>query len=313
MKQRCPRTARAYRNAAVCLTWALVLVGCGPPEHVAKAPGSSPDTTGGSQITSPPSPPAVPLSPPVEPSLALSFDGLTATLGADVGLAVAPLDRPDQVMFLGSWSQGPAWSTIKVPLALALLQENGGVVTPAMQSAITVSDNGAAQSIWEELGGGVTAASKLQNVLATAGDAGTVVPSELRRAGFSIFGQTDWALTDQARFLARTACNPAAAPVIDLMGQISSGQQWGLGTIGDARFKGGWGPGTDGLYLVRQFGVVPTPTGQIAVAVAAVSNSGGFGDGTAVLGSVASWLQAHLSEVGGGHCASLPPTALPGT
>ncbi|CAM3915970.1 hypothetical protein H7J08_23075 [Mycobacterium frederiksbergense] len=259
------------------------------------------------------SPPAIPLSPPVEPSLASSFDEFAATLGADVGLAFAPLDQPDQVTFVGSWSHGPAWSTIKVPLALAVLQENGAVVTSAIQSAITVSDNGAAQSMWEELGGGVTAASKVQNVLDTAGDPGTIVPSELRRAGFSIFGQTDWALTDQARFLARTVCDPAAAPVIDLMGQISSGQQWGLGTIGGTRFKGGWGPGTDGLYLVRQFGVVPTPTGQIAVAVAAVPNSGGFGDGTAVLGSISSWLRTHLPEVGGGNCASLPPTPSPGT
>ncbi|MGV0715520.1 serine hydrolase [Mycolicibacterium sp. XJ662] len=247
--------------------------------------------------------PAVPLPPPADDVLAASFDAFASEVPADIGLAYASLGRPDQVTTLGAWSSGPAWSTIKVPLALALLRESGGgSVSSAMRSAITASDNAAAQSMWEQLGGGSAAASKVQEVLSAAGDPLTVVPSELRRPGFSIFGQTMWSLSDQARFLAHVACDPAAAPVTALMGDIVSGQQWGLGQIGGAYFKGGWGPGTDGLYLVRQYGVVPTATGQVAVAVAAVPDSGGFGDGTAVLNRIAGWAQSHLDEMGGGGC-----------
>lgn len=202
----------------------------------------------------------------------------------------------------GPWSHGPAWSTSKVPLALALLQQNGGDTTASMRSAITASDNDAAESMWDAIGGGAEAAAKVQSVLAANGNPNTEVPSERRRAGFSIFGQTDWSLADQARFLAHVGCEPSSVPVTNLMGQIVSGQQWGLGAIEGAYFKGGWGPGTDGLYLVRQLGVVPTKTGQVAVAIAAVADSGSFGDGTSVLNRIATWLQDHLDEINGGHC-----------
>lgn len=298
MKHCLPGISRAHVQFVACLMTVVVAVGCAStqryaaPVQVSQAPLSSPQ-------------PAVPLAPPLATPLVASFDEFAATVGADVGLAFAPVGQPDAVTKLGSWSSGPAWSTSKVPLSIALLRETGtGEATSAMSSAITVSDNGAAESIWSALGGGSVAAAKVQAVLAAAGNPLTVVPSERRRAEFSIFGQTDWSLTDQARFLANIACDPSAAPVTALMGQISSGQRWGIGGIDGTYLKGGWGPGTDGLYLVRQFGVIPTPSGQVAVAVAAVSNSGSFGGGTAVLDQLAGWLQAHLGELGGGHCAT---------
>lgn len=240
----------------------------------------------------------VPLAPPVDDPLPASFDHLSGEVAAQIGVAYAPVGQPDQVLALGAWPSGPAWSTSKVPLALALLRETGEV-TPSMRSAITASDNSSAEAMWDQLGGGSAAASKMMEVLAAAGNPQTEVPSERRRSGFSIFGQTDWSLADQARFLAREACDPQAAPVTDLMGQVVSGQRWGLGGIDGAQFKGGWGPGTDGLYLVRQFGVIPTATGRAAVAIAGVADSGGFGDGTAALDRVAAWVKDNV-DVGGG-------------
>jgi hypothetical protein len=246
--------------------------------------------------------------PPVPDLLTPSFAELAGELPGEVGLAFAPLSDPAQVTTLGAWSHGPAWSTIKVPLALALLRETGGTASPAMASAITASDNSAAQSIWEQLGGGATAAGKVRDVLAAGGDANTVVPSEVQRPGFSIFGQADWSLADQVRFVADAACDGEDTPVIALMSQIVSGQRWGLGGIDGAYFKGGWGPGTDGLYLVRQFGVVPTNGGEVAVSIAAVANSGGFADGTAMLDRIAGWLQNHVDEIGGGACPPVGTT-----
>ncbi len=61
--------------------------------------------------------------------------------------------------------------------------------------------------------------------------------------------------------------------VIDLMQRLTTGQQWGLAAKGFAA-KGGWGPGTDGEYLVRQFGMVPTQSGQWGVALAAEVHEG---------------------------------------
>jgi hypothetical protein len=243
--------------------------------------------------------------PAVPPDLAAAFQHLSDGIGAQIGLAYAPVDSPTQVSTLGTWSTGPAWSTIKVPLSLALLRQDGtDEVTDAMRAAITASDNGAAQQIWEALGAHQTAADKVQSVLAAAGQPVPQVKSEVTRPGFSAFGQTDWSLADQARFLASAACDARNTPVLDLMGDVVSSQRWGLGTFDGARIKGGWGPGRDGLYLVRQYGLVATAHGQLAVAIAAVADSGAFGDGTAVLNRMAAWLQDHLDSLDGGQCRS---------
>ena len=311
MSHRRPQRPNARLKVAICLVSAVSIAGLAAygswQKGFAEADSSATNAPEAVAAATSPAPrlgsEAVPSAPPSNDVLSASFDELAQQVSADIGLAYAPLDHPELANSLGSWSSGPAWSTSKVPLALALLRD-GGSVTSIMRSAVTASDNAAAESMWEQLGGGAVAARKVQAVLAEAGDPLTVVPSERRRSGFSVFGQTDWSVADQARFLAHVACDPAAAPVTDLMGEIVPGQQWGIGAIDGAYFKGGWGPGTDGLYLVRQLGVVPTRTGQVAVAIAAVADSGGFGDGTAVLGRLAGWLQDHLDELGGGRCPS---------
>lgn len=303
-----PRESNARLKIAICVLAVVTVAAVGAAvawrRVAANIPvaSASPTVTDSTALPAPaqPSPMVIPAAP-ADNGLALSFDELAQNIGADVGLAFAPLGNPGQVQTFGEWSTGPAWSTIKVPLALAVLDQSGSV-SSAMQSAITASDNGAAESMWEELGGGEEAASKVESVLVAAGNPQTDVPSVLRRSGFSIFGQTEWSLADQVRFLGHIDCDSRAAPVLDLMGQITSGQRWGLGGIDGAQFKGGWGPGTDGLYLVRQYGVIPTATGKVAVAIAAVADSGTFGGGTAALNSLTGWLQDHLDQLGGGQC-----------
>jgi hypothetical protein len=310
VNRRLPREPNARLKVAICIA-SVVVVGAVAVYGLWQRPWAGVDPP----VAAEPATVAVATPLPVAPNssavpqlaldndaLAASFDDFGSELGAEIGLAYASLAQPENVTLLGSWSGGAGWSTIKVPLALALLRETGGTVSPAMRSAITASDNAAAQSIWEKLGGGSVAAGKVQDVLAATGDPITVVPNELRRPGFSVFGQTEWSLVDQVRFLANVTCDAGAAPVTDLMGEIVSGQRWGLGTIDGALFKGGWGPEPDGLYLVRQYGVVPTKTGRVAVAIGAIVDSGGFSDGTEVLNRVARWLQAHLDGVGGGDC-----------
>lgn len=239
----------------------------------------------------------------MSPELAEAFERLSAETGARIGLAYAPLGNPQQAQLLGQWSAGPAWSTIKVPLSIALMRQDGRTEpTSSIRAAITESNNAAAEEVWEALGAHKEAAAKVEAVLADAGPPIPAVPSEVTRPGFSAFGQTEWSLTGQARFLAVAACDPRDTPVLDLMGDVVAAQRWGLGTINNAKIKGGWGPGRDGQYLVRQYGLVPTPQGHVAVAIAAVANSGGFADGTTTLSRMATWLQKHGDLLGGGQC-----------
>lgn len=250
--------------------------------------------------------PAAAIAPPQVPAeLAAAFTQLSEQIGGRIGIAYAPVDHPQRVSTLGTWSSGPAWSTIKVPLSLALLrQDDTQEITDDMRRAITASDNGAADQIWQALGRPAIAATKVRSVLADAGQPVPDVQSEVTRAGFSAFGQTQWSLTDQVRFLAYAACDPRDAPVLDLMGNVIASQRWGLGAIDNAKFKGGWGPEPDGSYLVRQYGLITTDSGQLAVAIAAVAESGGFGDGTAVLTQMARWLREHRSALAAGRCPS---------
>jgi hypothetical protein len=229
-------------------------------------------------------------------SAALSddFAELQANEKGTIGIALAPVGGSETPLTLGSWRSGPAWSTIKVPLVLAALREERvPYVTDQMTAAITKSDNAAADAIWTRLGDPDIAAGKVDAVLAEAGDFTRVQSRRVRRE-FSAFGQTDWSLTNQVRFMSTAACDSRSPPVLTLMGRIDKGQRWGLGRIPGARFKGGWGPSPAGKYLQRQIGLISTSVGLSAVAVAAEPSSGTYGDGIRMLNQVADWLANHI-------------------
>lgn len=235
-------------------------------------------------------------------ALAAEFTELEQRLHAQMGLVVSAVGVNPKQLLLGEWATGPAWSTIKVPLIIAALdEEHPPVITDSMRAAITESDNAAAESIWGKLGDPVTAAHKVEGVLSKYGDPTTVQWRKVRPQ-FTAFGQTIWSLTDQVRFTAGAVCNPANAPVFTLMGQVVADQRWGLGLIPNSRFKGGWGPSPTNSYLVRQLGVLAMPTGLAAVALATQPASGLFTDGTAELTEASKWLSQHLAALPAGHC-----------
>lgn len=247
--------------------------------------------------------------PPTAPNsngMAADFTQLQSRLRATLGLVLRPVGagQSSPVTF-GTWRSGPAWSTIKAPLVIAAMRQQGSSqVTQAMRAAITESDNAAAESIWEGLGDPVTAAGKVDAVLRDTGNDPTIVQSQKVRPEYTAFGQTDWQLTNQVRFLAAAACDDGDQPVLTLMGQIESGQKWGLGVVPGTQIKGGWGPSISGHYLVRQMGILPTPNGATVVAMAAEPESGSFADGTQDLTAIAHWLQAHLGTLPAGQCRS---------
>jgi hypothetical protein len=272
-----------------------------PKATPSSAPNNTPNTT--TQASGTPS------TGPDDVQLKADFDQLASTIGGPIGMSIAPVGGGGSPITLGKWTVGAAWSTSKIPLVIAALRAESppAQITEAMKAAITNSDNAAAESIWGGLGNGdpVAAAHAVQQVLADAGDHETQVPSERKRSGYTIFGQTQWSLANQVNFAAVMACDDRDKPVLDLMSQIEPGQRWGLGVVPNAEFKGGWGPNEENRYLVRQFGFITNEaTGAVtAVAIAVEPNSGSFDDGTADLSKIGKWLQDHMSKLPAGKCS----------
>jgi hypothetical protein len=232
-------------------------------------------------------------SRPLELALEASFDQLSASVPAHVGIAIA---RPDRTYSLGRWWSGVAWSTIKVPLAIAALRSDWLRAKDLVVNAITESDNRASEQLWAGLGDPEDAARRVQAVIAEGGDTATVVESRRLRRGYTAFGQTQWTLQRQARFAAELPAIPESADVIDLMRRLTDSHRWGLAAK-DMAAKGGWGPGVHGEYLVRQFGMVPTQSGHWGVAMAAEINDGVLETGIEVVNTLTDWVLSRLPSL----------------
>jgi hypothetical protein len=247
-----------------------------------------------------------------------SFDAMSSTLGAEVGMAVIPLGG-GEVQEFGTLREGHAWSSIKVPILSTLLRERGEKLGPEeeawAESAITASDNEAAAALFgkiEETQGGLTGASRaVEGVLHEAGSASTVVATAPPPPGaVSTYGQTEWSVADAAQFFASLGrCEVLGRPGTDyvesLMESVIPEQRWGLGE-GDfpsdwrVAMKGGWGPEAEsgGSYLVRQSGLVQDADGGVAVAMIAMSDSGSYPEGASDLSRIAQWLAGQLKGLG---------------
>ncbi len=202
-----------------------------------------------------------------------------------------------------------AWSTIKPLLLVSLIDKAGGAkrLSPSeradARSAITESDNEATQRLFAALswrvGGSEAAARQMERMLVRGGDPKT-------RIALPFYGLTRWSVERASVFmssLARGCLVPRSSTkyVLNLMGRVIHEQRWGLGKIKGARFKGGWGPDTDGRFLVRQMGLLPTAGGKrkVVVALAVRPADGSFERGAWQLGRLAAW--AKRNAVGSKH------------
>ncbi len=236
-------------------------------------------------------------------ALAADFGDVEAELEGEVGATIgAP--GSSQVVAIGDLSSGSAWSTSKVPISLRLLRDVGGpsgLSAPQadeMRRALTLSDNEAAAALFADLerkhGGLVGASAAVGEVLREAGDSTTEISTQ-GREGFSTYGQTDWSLANQQLFMSRLAAKcigsaEADEYVLGLMGEVGS-DSWGLGSAGlPARWKGGWGPGIDGRYLVRQMGVLEVGGKEAVVTLAAIPSNGEFETAEQMATTIAQWL-----------------------
>jgi hypothetical protein len=320
------RSRRRACELATILVMAL-LTGCSTVTPVAARPhspaASDPATSAEQQkIATPPipKPKYTPLkdqatAPPTASAqsapttgLTESFASLSRRLDGSIGLAYAPVGLGQPAKSLGDLHAGVGWSTMKIPVAIANVKRAQGHPTQdtlrLMRLAITQSDNDAAMALWSRLGSPTAAAAQTQDVLREGGDAITVVPAERLRAGFTPFGQSNWSLAAQATFAASLSCMANTGPVLELMGQVTPSQRWGVGAINaTVAFKGGWGPGTDGAYLVRQMAVVRLVDGsRIGLALASRPADGRFGTGVSDLNALARWAAANIRTGGANRC-----------
>ena len=247
------------------------------------------------------------------PATSSSFASFERGLPGRIGIAYTAPGRASRVDTMGDLQSGSAWSTIKVAVAARVIKDahGSGSLTSdqrsLISSALRVSDNSAAMQLWNELvsryGSASGAAHAVTQVLTAAGDTGTSV-SSVGRASFSPYGQTDWSLAGQVHFMAALAggCVPGSSYLLNEMSQVVADQRWGLGTVGSNVFKGGWGPGTDGKYLVRQMGTLPTKGGSSVVAMAALPNDGQFSTGQEMLDQLAGWARGTLKTPAASGC-----------
>ena len=223
-------------------------------------------------------------------------------------MAYAPLGLRKPAKSLGDLREGVGWSTMKIPVAIATVKLAKGHPSQdtlrLMRLAITQSDNDAAMELWSQLGSPTAAAAQTQAVLREGGDTTTVVPSERLRPGYTPFGQSNWSLAAQATFAASLPCMANTGQVLELMGQVTPSQSWGIGAItATVAFKGGWGPGRDGAYLVRQMAVVRLADGsRIGLAIAARPADGRFDTGVADLNALAGWVASNIRTGGANRC-----------
>jgi len=238
------------------------------------------------------------------------LNGFLNSLGGRAGAVVGPVGVAGPRMTGGNLTSGSAWSTIKVPIAQRVIADAGGPSeltaeqSTQIQAALTLSDNEAAAALFDGLSkthGGVTQGSEaVGEMLGEAGDSTTIISTE-GRDGFSSYGQTDWSLFEQNKYMSALAggCladQPTTDYLLDQMSKVTS-DTWGLGSVGlPAEWKGGWGPGTDGKYLVRQMGVVELEDGErLVITLAATAPDGSFESGQAMATQIAGWVVENLA------------------
>lgn len=251
--------------------------------------------------------PAVTFPDPAENSALMAesstYDELAAELQTLVdevvasygGNAVIAVSDGETELIGGPDLDYPAWSTVKVPIAVAALRADPDLREVAA-AAIQISDNDAADYLWSSLPAGAA-----DEILSEA-DAPLTINDGQHPPEYRTFGSTDWPSSGQAHFMANLGCVDGAGPVLELMADIDPSQSQGLGELPDARFKGGWGPDEEDAYLYRQMGLVGSEHGDIAVSLTVEPASGTLEDAQSMAGSLARGLGPLLDRLPSSSC-----------
>lgn len=133
----------------LCAVVAVVLLtGCSPAPEVPRETQSPEAPPVAASPTAPSSPSEETVPAPAQPvDLQPIIDDVVAVYGGSAGVAVSD-GRAELVG--GDDGAYPAWSTIKVPIAIAALRQDPSL-SPDAAAAIQYSDNDAAQRLWSAL------------------------------------------------------------------------------------------------------------------------------------------------------------------
>jgi hypothetical protein len=199
----------------------------------------------------------------------------------------------------GALTTGVSWSTIKVPLAIAALHRGGSVLDVA--DAIEASKNPPADRLWAVLGEPAQASALTRAELVDGGDTTTVVEFEQTFPPYSAYGQTVWALSDQARFASSLPCRADADAVYADMAKIVPADMVGFGATDyadRAHYKIGWGPGqgSDQHYYARELAVI-TLADRRTYGVGLIARGSSLGAAQQHLTDLAAWLGPHLADL----------------
>ena len=265
--------SRRVRLAVTALACAL---GCSPVLSGCGAPGAS---TGS----------------PAD-AVQVVLEDLVAAFPDDAQVSVVTADG--DVVTAGEVPESTAWSTIKVPIAIEALREGGDELDEQAKLAITESDNDAASALFETLGGGYQASTKIDNLLREADDTSTLTLPNAALGGDTGFGMTQWSSADQARFAAWMACSDedAVQHVYRLMADLVDSQAVGVETVEGGHAKSGWGTNEHtGVSTMRQMGTIDTGSGLAAMSIVITGSE--LEDVTEEIDVLADWLAGHAGEL----------------
>ncbi len=230
--------------------------------------------------------PSAASTPSTSPSMASACDGTPlAKPAGDVGekiqkiandygvhVEAAWVDPASGVQRVGETTGLEAWSTAKVPIALAVIRQGlGDEFAHEISESLRISDNDDATTLWESLGPDeTTRAQAVDDVLRKAGDNNTLFNKT--DSSQQEFGLTIWDVSDQVIFLENMPCLTGADQIINDLSNIDESQKWGIGIFSGAVFKGGWGPSQHG-FVSRQFGwFINKENARVIVAIAVLAD-----------------------------------------
>lgn len=215
--------------------------------------------------------------------------------GGKIGIAV---NGGSGMVSTGAEFKPLAWSTIKVPIALAA-ERTGKQDQYILDKTLKESDNATSWTLWVAVRnsvGGTEAATRKAVSKVTTKSQGNPIWPQVAPGSITPYGYAKWGIEEQARFMTSVPCQPKGKRVYKAMGDVAPWQKYGLGTVRGMHFKGGWGQHEDGTYTQRQMGVMKYGDGYLGIAV--YSYYGGKGDrysgGEAALNDVAKELRPML-------------------
>lgn len=198
-----------------------------------------------------------------------------------VGFALLKVDNPSDVIVVGDRLVAPAWATLHIPIAVAAI--DNGHFDDDIVGMIRDVDTEVASKIYATLGSTQQASSLVISVLRNAGDTLTNIdPTNARPCNY-----TSWSVADQATFIANMSLTESGKEVMQLMASYPGSQRYGLGHIDGAVYKSGWGTDFTGDFSVRQFGIIPTSYGDVAVSIIVHAGDGTFGSAQSMLNDFA--------------------------